>query len=127
MKELKEMAVAMNRSETEENASVCIPGLLPPAVDGSFTNYGVGQQLNQLLRIADESIQKTKALSSRGQLDLALVQYLRASEITVNSIPQHPDFSYMKRHHPKWADQFASLIGVGCLYPFLSLDQSWLY
>ncbi|KMU74252.1 ubiquitin carboxyl-terminal hydrolase 4 [Coccidioides immitis RMSCC 3703] len=66
--------------------------------------------LNELVRISEDAIQKSKILAQQGQLDLALVQYLRASDVVINVIPNHPDFSYMNRHHPRWAGQFSGLM-----------------
>ncbi|KAL1960366.1 hypothetical protein VTO42DRAFT_8326 [Malbranchea cinnamomea] len=66
--------------------------------------------LNQLVSTAEESLQKARSLTQGGQLDFALVQYLRASEITINTIPSHPDFSYINRTHPRWSDRFAALL-----------------
>ncbi|EEP76309.1 conserved hypothetical protein [Uncinocarpus reesii 1704] len=66
--------------------------------------------LNELVRISEDAIQKSKILAQQGQLDLALVQYLRASDVVINTIPRHPDFAYMKQHHPRWADQFSGLM-----------------
>ncbi|EER23795.1 Ubiquitin carboxyl-terminal hydrolase family protein [Coccidioides posadasii C735 delta SOWgp] len=66
--------------------------------------------LNELVRISEDAIQKSKILAQQGQLDLALVQYLRASDVVINVIPNHPDFNYMNRHHPRWAGQFSGLM-----------------
>ncbi|KAI2442922.1 ubiquitin-specific protease doa4 [Ophidiomyces ophidiicola] len=66
--------------------------------------------LNELVRLSEEAIQKSSDLKEQGQLDLALMQYLRASDIVINNIPNHPDFNYMNQHHPRWADQFSRLL-----------------
>lgn len=64
-------------------------------------------------------------MSQQGKLDQALVNYLRASDIVINTIPRHRDFTYMKHHHPRWADQFGRLLSVR-LYstPFLSVESA---
>ncbi|WEW58169.1 ubiquitin-specific protease doa4 [Emydomyces testavorans] len=66
--------------------------------------------LNELIRISKDAIHKSSILMQQGQLDLALVEYLRASDVVINTIPKHPDFNYMNQHHPHWADQFSQLM-----------------
>ncbi|KAF3492320.1 ubiquitin carboxyl-terminal hydrolase 2 [Arthroderma uncinatum] len=73
-------------------------------------NLGEDPSLNELLHISEDAINKAKTLAQRGKYDSALVNYLRASDITVNMIPRHADFTYMKQNHPRWADQFSRLI-----------------
>ncbi|EZF33817.1 hypothetical protein H109_03816 [Trichophyton interdigitale MR816] len=73
-------------------------------------NLGEDPSLNELLHISEDAISKSKTLAQRGKYDSALVYYLRASDITVNMIPRHSDFTYMKQNHPRWADQFARLM-----------------
>ncbi|KAK2817670.1 hypothetical protein FQN49_007977, partial [Arthroderma sp. PD_2] len=63
-------------------------------------NLGDDPSLNELLHISEDAITKAKTLAQRGKYDSALVNYLRASDITVNMIPRHPDFTYMKQNHP---------------------------
>lgn len=46
------------------------------------------------------------------QLDKAYVHYLRASEITVNLIPRHPDYRVAVNQRPGWYKEFASLMMV---------------
>lgn len=48
----------------------------------------------------------------KGELDIAYVLYLRASEITVNIIPHHPDYRTAINQRPGWYDQFADLMLV---------------
>ncbi|KAL2003671.1 hypothetical protein VTN02DRAFT_2821 [Thermoascus thermophilus] len=66
--------------------------------------------LNDLLKRAREAIQQSKALVDKDQLDAAYVQYLRASEITVNIIPRHPDYRIAINQRPGWYDQFSDLM-----------------
>ncbi|KAM5430191.1 ubiquitin-specific protease doa4 [Microsporum canis] len=73
-------------------------------------NLGDDPSLNELLHISEDAISKAKNFAQRGKYDSALVNYLRASDITVNMIPRHPDFTYMKQNHPRWADQFSRLM-----------------
>ncbi|KAK2744275.1 ubiquitin-specific protease doa4 [Myotisia sp. PD_48] len=75
-------------------------------------DLGEDVSLNELLRIAEDSIEKSKGFAQQKIYDAALVNYLKASDITVNTIPRHPDYSYMKQHHPRWADQFTRLMTV---------------
>ncbi|KAK2761694.1 ubiquitin-specific protease doa4 [Arachnomyces sp. PD_36] len=56
------------------------------------SELGNDVSLNELLRTAQESLLQSNVLIDQGQLDLAYVHFLRSSEITVNIIPQHPDF-----------------------------------
>lgn len=45
------------------------------------------------------------------QPDKAYVQYLRASEITVNIIPHHPEYR-VAAERPEWHKEFADLMMV---------------
>ncbi|OJD19555.1 hypothetical protein AJ78_00527 [Emergomyces pasteurianus Ep9510] len=73
-------------------------------------NVEEGTSLNELLRTSEDSIHGSKISLAKGQLEPAFNSYLRASEITVNAIPNHPDYDYMRRHHPGWNDRFVKLI-----------------
>ncbi|KLJ06686.1 ubiquitin thiolesterase [Blastomyces silverae] len=75
-------------------------------------NTDPGPSLNELLRTSEDSIQSSKISLASGQLDVAFNNYLRASEITVNAIPNHPDYDYMRRQHPGWNDRFIKLLAV---------------
>lgn len=68
-------------------------------------------QLEILLGTASEAIDLAKKLADTepGQ---AYVQYLRASEITVNTIPEHPDYRTTTFPHPEWPKDFARLMMV---------------
>ena len=46
------------------------------------------------------------------QLDKAYIHYLRASEVTVNLIPRHPDYRAAVNQRPGWYKEFASLMMV---------------
>ncbi|PGH29080.1 ubiquitin carboxyl-terminal hydrolase 8 [[Emmonsia] crescens] len=72
-------------------------------------NIDEGASLNELLRISEESIQASKISLAKGLLDSAFNNHLRASEIAVNAIPNHPDYEYMKRQHQGWNDRFIKL------------------
>ncbi|ODH49560.1 hypothetical protein GX48_04347 [Paracoccidioides brasiliensis] len=73
-------------------------------------NIDEGASLNELLRISENCIQSSRISLGKGQLVVAFNNYLRASEITVNAIPKHPDYEYMKRQHPGWNDRFIKLM-----------------
>lgn len=64
---------------------------------------------------AQEAIEKARALADKDQPDQAYVQYLRASEMTVNIIPHHPDYRVMANQRPGWYKQFADLMMVRSL------------
>ncbi|PGH27699.1 hypothetical protein AJ80_00486 [Polytolypa hystricis UAMH7299] len=68
--------------------------------------------LNELLRISEEALQKSRGFLHRGQLEHSFGQYLRASETTINAIPNHPDYQYMKQQHPAWNDRFIKLLST---------------
>lgn len=68
-------------------------------------------QLEVLLGTAAEAIDLAKKLAD-SQPDQAYVQYLRASEITVNTIPHHPDYRSTTLPHPGWPKEFAALMMV---------------
>ncbi|KAG5300159.1 ubiquitin carboxyl-terminal hydrolase [Histoplasma capsulatum G186AR] len=71
-----------------------------------------GASLNELLRTSEDSIQNSKISLANGKLDLAFDDYLRASEITINAIPNHADYYYMRRQHPGWNDRFIKLLAA---------------
>ncbi|KAL1970021.1 hypothetical protein VTN77DRAFT_6426 [Rasamsonia byssochlamydoides] len=66
--------------------------------------------INHLLGTAREAIQQCKALIDQDQLGMAYVQYLRASEITVNIIPRHSEYRLAAHQRPGWYDQFSDLM-----------------
>jgi ubiquitin carboxyl-terminal hydrolase 8 len=47
---------------------------------------------------------------------MAYVQYLRASEITVNTIPRHVDYRVAASQHTDWYEQFSELMLVSLLH-----------
>ncbi|KAJ5669559.1 hypothetical protein N7462_010629 [Penicillium macrosclerotiorum] len=66
--------------------------------------------LEVLLRTAADAIEKAKNLADENESDQAYVQYLRASEITVNIIPHHPDYRTYITQRPGWYKEFAALM-----------------
>ncbi|PLB37268.1 putative ubiquitin C-terminal hydrolase [Aspergillus candidus] len=66
--------------------------------------------ISDLLRKAREAIDQARTLVDFDQLDKAYVHYLRASEITVNLIPRHPDYRVAVNQRPGWYKEFASLM-----------------
>lgn len=81
-------------------------------------------QLNDLLKRAREAVQRFRALLDKDQLDAAYVEYLRASEITVNIIPRHPDYRLAINQRPGWYDQFSDLMLVSLLQNIYELWRS---
>jgi ubiquitin carboxyl-terminal hydrolase 8 len=61
---------------------------------------------------AQEAIELAREYADTEELDKAYVQYLRASEITINIIPHHPDYRITVNQSPAWYKQFASLMMV---------------
>ncbi|RAL16280.1 putative ubiquitin C-terminal hydrolase [Aspergillus homomorphus CBS 101889] len=66
--------------------------------------------LSVLLERAQVAINQARELSDSDQLDRAYVQYLRASEITINIIPHHPDYRVTASQRPAWLKRFADLM-----------------
>jgi ubiquitin carboxyl-terminal hydrolase 8 len=69
-----------------------------------------------LLDRAREAISKCKVLLDQNHPDLAYVQYLRASEVTINIIPRHREYRLMATQRPAWYDKFTDLMLV-CVSP----------
>ncbi|PGH15022.1 hypothetical protein AJ79_02704 [Helicocarpus griseus UAMH5409] len=94
----------------------CVPVGEPYRSNGgpfpASSKIDAGASLNELLRISEDSIHGSKLALAKGQLDLAFDNYLHASEITVNAIPAHPDYDYMKRQHEGWNDRFIKLLAT---------------
>ncbi|KAJ5136651.1 hypothetical protein N7448_005205 [Penicillium atrosanguineum] len=65
--------------------------------------------LDVLLRTASEAIERAKDLGER-ELDRAYIQYLRASEITINIIPHHSEYKTTITERPGWYKEFADLM-----------------
>ena len=65
------------------------------------------------MKRAYEAIETAKSLADKDKPDQAYVHYLRASEITVNIIPHHPDYKITVNQTPGWYKQFADLMMVG--------------
>lgn len=58
---------------------------------------------------AADAIEKARSLADDDYNDKAYVQYLRASEITINLIPHHPDYRTASQR-PDWYKEFADLL-----------------
>jgi ubiquitin carboxyl-terminal hydrolase 8 len=61
------------------------------------------------LPTAADAIEKARSLADDDYNDKAYVQYLRASEITINLIPHHPDYRTASQR-PDWYKEFADLL-----------------
>ncbi|KAL4919891.1 hypothetical protein BDW62DRAFT_209343 [Aspergillus aurantiobrunneus] len=66
--------------------------------------------LHDLLTTAQDAITKFRGFADSDQLDKAYVQYVRASEVTINLIPHHPDYRAAANHVPGWHRQFSDLM-----------------
>ncbi|KAL4943719.1 hypothetical protein BDV06DRAFT_130592 [Aspergillus oleicola] len=66
--------------------------------------------LIDLLTTAQDAITKFRGFVDSEQLDKAYVQYVRASEITINLIPTHPEYRTATSLIPGWHKQFSDLM-----------------
>ncbi|KAF7591819.1 ubiquitin-specific protease doa4 [Aspergillus hancockii] len=66
--------------------------------------------LSVLLSTAQDAIKQARNFADNGQPDKAYVQYLRASEITINIIPHHPGYRATASQRSEWYKQFADLM-----------------
>ncbi|KAJ6135186.1 hypothetical protein N7512_000346 [Penicillium capsulatum] len=75
----------------------------------ALLNVNDATPIDVLLTTATQAVEKAKDLSDEDISDQAYVHYLRASEITINIIPNHPAYSTISQH-PAWHREFASLM-----------------
>ncbi|KAL2829802.1 hypothetical protein BDW59DRAFT_34635 [Aspergillus cavernicola] len=66
--------------------------------------------LTDLLTTAQDAIAKFRGFADNDQLDKAYVQYVRASEITINLIPHHPNYRTAASQIPGFHRQFSDLM-----------------
>jgi ubiquitin carboxyl-terminal hydrolase 8 len=66
--------------------------------------------ITDLLATAQDAITKFRGFADSDQIDRAYVQYVRASEITINLIPNHPDYRSASTQIPGWHKQFSDLM-----------------
>ncbi|KAL5343645.1 hypothetical protein BJX70DRAFT_353078 [Aspergillus crustosus] len=66
--------------------------------------------LTDLLTTAQDAIAKSRGFADSDQIDKAYVQYVRASEITINLIPHHPEYRTAASRLPGWQKQFSDLM-----------------
>ncbi|KAF9888187.1 ubiquitin-specific protease doa4 [Aspergillus nanangensis] len=66
--------------------------------------------LDEILKTAQGAILQAREFADNEEPDKAYVQYLRASEITINIIPHHPDYRITVTQHSAWYKQFADLM-----------------
>ncbi|KAJ5093446.1 hypothetical protein N7456_009307 [Penicillium angulare] len=76
----------------------------------ALLNVNENTSLDILLRTASDAIGYAKTLANEERSDEAYVQYLRASEITINVIPHHPDYRTTITQRPGWYKEFAGLM-----------------
>ncbi|KAL6234732.1 hypothetical protein BDW75DRAFT_158615 [Aspergillus navahoensis] len=66
--------------------------------------------ITDLLATAQDAITKFRGFADSDQIDKAYVQYVRASEITINLIPNHPGYRTASTQIPNWYKQFSDLM-----------------
>ncbi|KAJ5727229.1 hypothetical protein N7493_005049 [Penicillium malachiteum] len=76
----------------------------------TLSDVNENTSLDNLLHTASEAIERAKLLADDEKSDKAYVQFLRASEITINVIPHHPDYKATITQRPGWYKEFAALI-----------------
>ncbi|KAJ5650697.1 uncharacterized protein N7484_004420 [Penicillium longicatenatum] len=76
----------------------------------ALLNVNEDTSLDTLLSTASEAIRKARDLADDDKSDKAYVQYLRASEITINVIPHHPNYKTAITQRPGWYKEFAALM-----------------
>ncbi|KAJ6095698.1 hypothetical protein N7486_006444 [Penicillium sp. IBT 16267x] len=76
----------------------------------ALLNVNESTSLDTLLSTASEAIAQARHLADDDKSDKAYVQYLRASEITINVIPHHPDYKTAITQRPGWYKEFAGLM-----------------
>lgn len=93
------------------NGNLSVSNLSPTV--GTIQATDSKTQLDVLLKTASEAIERAKDLADDDKSDKAYVQFLRASEITINVIPHHPDYKAITQGSG-WYKEFAALMLV-CL------------
>lgn len=78
-------------------------------------------QIDVLLRTAAAALEQAKILTDSDDSDKAYVHYLRASEITINLIPHHPEYRTIQTRSPELYKEFAALMMV---WPFSASSSS---
>lgn len=63
--------------------------------------------------MAQDHMRSSRSLLDFGQYDKAWVEYVKASEITLNIIPHHYDFHTYRRDRISFAKQYTELNRVG--------------
>ncbi|KAL3475595.1 hypothetical protein BJX99DRAFT_229234 [Aspergillus californicus] len=66
--------------------------------------------LTDLLATAQDAITTFRDFADGDKIDKAYVQYLRASEITINLIPHHPNYRTAANQIPGWHKHFSDLM-----------------
>lgn len=107
IKDLQDQAALLN---VNESTSVSL--IPPPLKVATGPNTHLQTQLDTLLSTASEAIGQARDLADDDKSDKAYVQYLRASEITINVIPHHPNYKTAITQHPGWYKEFAGLMMV---------------
>ncbi|GMG32181.1 unnamed protein product [Aspergillus oryzae] len=115
IKDLQDEAAAL---DVNEDSSVCYPTQDSVKHPGKIAN---SLQLNLLLNRAQDAIENARRFADNDQPDKAYVQYLRASEITINIIPHHPDYRTTASQRSDWYKQFADLMMVWIPVVFIQL------
>ncbi|KAJ5595184.1 uncharacterized protein N7459_001392 [Penicillium hispanicum] len=105
----------VTRPTSYQNGALPVPQPRFPNIkdlqdQAALVNVNETTPLDVLLSTAAEAIESAKSLVDIDEPDQAYVQYLRASEITVNIIPHHPDYRFTITQRPGWYKEFANLM-----------------
>ncbi|KAF7719848.1 Ubiquitin carboxyl-terminal hydrolase [Penicillium ucsense] len=76
----------------------------------ALLNVSEHSSIEDLLGVAAAAFQQSRVLADGVDIDRAYIQYLRASEITINLIPQHPGYPTIQARTPELYKQFAALM-----------------
>ncbi|PYI36369.1 ubiquitin C-terminal hydrolase [Aspergillus indologenus CBS 114.80] len=108
------VGLASQQVGNNQSAPASQPPLFPNIKDlqdeAAALDVNENASLSVLLERAQVAINQARELSDSDKLDRAYVQYLRASEITINIIPHHPDYRATASQRPAWFKRFADLM-----------------
>ncbi|KAL2861320.1 hypothetical protein BJX68DRAFT_222235 [Aspergillus pseudodeflectus] len=94
----------------QNGSSPRFPNIKDLQDEAAALNVNESTPLTDLLNTAQDAIAKFRGFAEYNQLDKAYVQYVRASEITINLIPHHPNYRTAAIQFPGWHKQFQDLM-----------------